>query len=250
LRSMQQAIYSPENKGHFGLALEQYAHFTSPIRRYPDLILHRAIKAKLKQLNGASTALAGALSYPEEQLDELGVHCSMTERRADDATRQVDEWLKCEYMQDHVGSEFTGVIAAVTNFGLFVRIDDMQIDGLVHISNLDNDYYQFDSDRHLLIGENSGKAYRLGDKARIRVRSVNLDERKIDLELLSAETPAGNQRQASDYALPQRKRSKQGKAANAQQQRGPKSSSKPSAKNRAKSAGKKKPRPSSKKRKS
>ncbi|RUO40690.1 ribonuclease R [Pseudidiomarina aestuarii] len=258
LRSMQQAVYSPENKGHFGLALEQYAHFTSPIRRYPDLILHRAIKAKLKQLNGASKALEGAWSYPDEQLDELGVHCSMTERRADDATRQVDEWLKCEYMQDHVGSEFTGVIAAVTNFGLFVRIDDMQIDGLVHISNLDNDYYQFDSDRHLLIGENSGKAYRLGDKARIRVRSVNLDERKIDLDLLSAETPAGNQRQASDYALPQRKRMKQGKSAGGQEHHrgktssrsGSKSEPKSGAKNRGKSAGKKKPRPSNKKRKS
>lgn len=194
LRSMQQAVYSPDNAGHFGLALDEYSHFTSPIRRYPDLILHRAIKALLKKQQGPSPALAGAWMYPDEQLDELGAHCSMTERRADDATRQVDEWLKCEYMRDHVGTEFSGVIAAVTNFGLFVRIDDMQIDGLVHISNLDNDYYQFDGERQLLIGENSRRVYRLGDKVRIRVKSVNLDERKIDLDLLSAESPTGQDR--------------------------------------------------------
>jgi len=194
LRSMQQAVYSPDNVGHFGLALDEYAHFTSPIRRYPDLVLHRAIKALLKKQDGPSPALEGAWMYPDQQLDELGAHCSMTERRADDATRQVDEWLKCEYMRDHVGSEFGGVIAAVTNFGLFVRIDDMQIDGLVHISNLDNDYYQFDSDRQLLIGENSRRIYRLGDKVRIRVKSVNLDDRKIDLDLLSAESPTGKDR--------------------------------------------------------
>ncbi|RUO47055.1 ribonuclease R [Pseudidiomarina donghaiensis] len=194
LRSMQQAVYSPDNAGHFGLALDEYSHFTSPIRRYPDLILHRAIKALLKKQQGPSPALEGAWMYPDDQLDELGAHCSMTERRADDATRQVDEWLKCEYMRDHVGSEFSGVIAAVTNFGLFVRIDDMQIDGLVHISNLDNDYYQFDGERQLLIGENSRRVYRLGDKVRIRVKSVNLDERKIDLDLLSAESPTGQDR--------------------------------------------------------
>lgn len=132
--------------------------------------------------------------YPDDQLDELGAHCSMTERRADDATRQVDEWLKCEYMQDHIGSEFGGVIASVTNFGLFVRIDDMQIDGLVHISNLSNDYYQYDGDKQMLIGENSRIVYRLGDKVHIRVKSVDLDERKIDLDLLAAESPTGKNR--------------------------------------------------------
>ncbi|MFC0445290.1 ribonuclease R [Pseudidiomarina halophila] len=194
LRSMQQAVYSPDNAGHFGLALEEYAHFTSPIRRYPDLILHRAIKALLKKQQGPNQALAGAWMYPTEQLDELGQHCSMTERRADDATRQVADWLKCEYMQDHVGEEFTGVIASVTNFGLFIRIDDLSIDGLVHVSNLDNDYYRYDNERHLLIGENSRRVYRLGDKVRVRVRSVNLDERKIDLTLLAAESPAGKDR--------------------------------------------------------
>ena len=196
LRSMQQAVYSPDNQGHFGLALESYAHFTSPIRRYPDLILHRAIKAILKQQEGVSPALEGAWMYPHEQLEQLGEHCSMTERRADDATRQVDEWLKCEYMQDHVGSEFSGVISAVTSFGLFVRIDGMQIDGLVHISRLDNDYYQYDNERHMLRGESTGRVYRLGDKAMIRVCGVNLDERKIDLELLSAESPSGEKRLA------------------------------------------------------
>ncbi|OZB06612.1 MAG: ribonuclease R [Idiomarina sp. 34-48-12] len=194
LRSMQQAVYSPDNAGHFGLALDEYAHFTSPIRRYPDLVLHRAIKALLKKQQGPTPALEGAWMYPDEQLDELGAHCSMTERRADDATRQVDEWLKCEYMQDHIGSEFGGVIASVTNFGLFVRIDDMQIDGLVHISNLSNDYYQFDGEKQMLIGENSRIVYRLGDKVRIRVKSVDLDERKIDLDLLAAESPTGKNR--------------------------------------------------------
>lgn len=194
LRSMQQAVYSPDNKGHFGLALEEYAHFTSPIRRYPDLILHRAIKELLKRKHGDSPAYAGAWLYSTEQLEELGVHSSMTERRADDATRQVDEWLKCEFMQDHIGAEFGGVVAAVTNFGLFVRIDDLQIDGLVHVSYLTNDYYLFDAEKQLLIGENTRTVYRLGDKVRVRVRAVTLDERKIDLDLLAAESPRGQVR--------------------------------------------------------
>ncbi|RUO72379.1 ribonuclease R [Pseudidiomarina sediminum] len=211
LRSMQQAVYSPDNAGHFGLALEQYAHFTSPIRRYPDLILHRAVKAILKKQQGPSPALEGAWMYPDEQLDELGEHCSMTERRADDATRQVDEWLKCEYMQDHIGAEFDGVIAAVTNFGLFVRLNDLHIDGLVHISNLDNDYYHYDNERHLLIGENSRRVYRLGDKVRIRVRSVNLDERKIDLTLLAAESPTGKERMPRAEKAPEPPRSQRQK---------------------------------------
>lgn len=211
LRSMQQAVYSPDNAGHFGLALEQYAHFTSPIRRYPDLILHRAVKAILKKQQGPSSALEGAWMYPDEQLDELGEHCSMTERRADDATRQVDEWLKCEYMQDHIGAEFDGVIAAVTNFGLFVRLNDLHIDGLVHISNLDNDYYHYDNERHLLIGENSRRVYRLGDKVRIRVRSVNLDERKIDLTLLAAESPTGKERMPRAEKAPEPPRSQRQK---------------------------------------
>ncbi|EKE83664.1 ribonuclease R [Idiomarina xiamenensis] len=204
LRSMQQAVYSPDNVGHFGLALASYAHFTSPIRRYPDLILHRAIKALLKKQQGPSQALEGAWMYSDEQLDELGVHTSMTERRADDATRQVDEWLKCEYMQDHVGDEFSGVIASVTSFGLFIRLDDLHIDGLAHISNLDNDYYHYDEKRQLLIGENSRTVYRLGDKVRVNVRAVNLDDRKIDLNLLAAESPDGKVRKADSTDIPAR----------------------------------------------
>ena len=187
LRSLQQAIYSAENRGHFGLALKAYAHFTSPIRRYPDLLLHREIKRIIAEQEGTTVGVEGAYQYSPQQMAELGPHCSQTERRADEATRQVDEWLKCEFMQDHVGDEFTGVISAVTNFGLFVRLSDYMIDGLVHISNLTSEYYHFDAERHLLIGESSGNVYRLGDKARVKVAAVNLDERKIDFELLHVE---------------------------------------------------------------
>lgn len=198
LRSLQQAIYTVENRGHFGLALKAYAHFTSPIRRYPDLVLHREIKRILAEQHRGMPGLEGAHHYEPKQLAELGPHCSQTERRADDATRQVDEWLKCEFMQDHVGDEFEGVISAVTNFGLFVRLTDYMIDGLVHISNLKSEYYHFDAERHLLIGESSGSVYRLGDKARVKVAAVNLDERKIDFELLHVE-------QTSDALAPKRR---------------------------------------------
>lgn len=194
LRSMQQAVYQRENKGHFGLALKSYAHFTSPIRRYPDLILHRAIKAILRKKGGNEGGLAGALAYTDTQLDELGVNTSMTERRADDATRQVDEWLKCEFMLDHIGMEFEGVISSVTSFGLFIRLSDYQIDGLVHISNLDNDYYHFDQQKGMLIGENSRSVFRLGDTVKVKVKAVNLDDRKIDLTLLEATSPSGKKR--------------------------------------------------------
>ncbi|RXS42334.1 ribonuclease R [Idiomarina sp. 29L] len=194
LRSMQQAVYQPDNKGHFGLALKSYAHFTSPIRRYPDLILHRAIKSILRKQSGSEGGLVGAWTYSETQLDELGVHTSMTERRADDATRQVDEWLKCEFMLDHIGMEFDGVISSVTNFGLFIRLSDYQIDGLVHISNLDNDYYHFDQQKGMLIGENSRSVFRLGDSVKVKVKDVNLDDRKIDLTLLEATSPSGKKR--------------------------------------------------------
>lgn len=189
LRSLSQAIYSPDNIGHFGLALEQYAHFTSPIRRYPDLTLHRGIKYLLAKLQGSKrkTTDSGGYHYSFDEMDNLGEHCSMTERRADDATREVADWLKCEYMQDHVGEEFTGVISAVTGFGLFVRLDDLFIDGLVHISTLDNDYYQFDVNRQQLIGENSGRIYRLGDKVEVRVEAVSLEQRQVDFSLISTE---------------------------------------------------------------
>ncbi|CUS48524.1 MAG: ribonuclease R [Idiomarinaceae bacterium HL-53] len=186
LRSLQQAVYSAENRGHFGLALEAYAHFTSPIRRYPDLILHRVIKQVLQKQHAELAGLEGARYYTEEQLGSLGPHCSSTERRADEATRQVDEWLKCEFMQDHVGDDFDGVISSVTNFGLFIRISELMIDGLVHISELPGDYYHFDPSRHLLIGEHTRKVFRIGDQARVRVASVDLAERKINFALLSS----------------------------------------------------------------
>lgn len=198
LRSLQQAVYSADNRGHFGLSLAAYAHFTSPIRRYPDLILHREIKRILSEIAPETPGVEGKYTYDGAALGELGPHCSHTERRADDATRQVDEFLKCEFMQDHVGEEFPGVIASVTNFGLFIRLDDLMIDGLVHISNMTQEYYHYDADRHLLIGENSGKVYRIGDKAVVKVAGVSLAERKIDFELISVEH--------SSSALPPRKR--------------------------------------------
>ncbi len=180
LRSMKQAVYDGANIGHFGLSLPAYAHFTSPIRRYPDLIVHRVIKAILnKQAN--QKLCKGAKFYTEEEITQLGEQCSMAERRADDATRDVADWLKCEFMQDHVGDVFEGVIASVTNFGLFVRIVDYQIDGLIHITALGNDYFHYDDIKQWLIGENSGLVYRLGDVIKIKVAAVNLDERKIDL---------------------------------------------------------------------
>jgi len=189
LRSLSQAVYHADNIGHFGLALEEYAHFTSPIRRYPDLTLHRGIKYLLAKEQGAKrkTTDTGGYHYSFDEMDLLGNHCSMTERRADDATREVTDWLKCEYMQDHVGGEFSGVISSVTGFGLFVRLDDLFIDGLVHISTLENDYYQFDAAKQRLIGENSGIQYRLGDKVRIKVEAVHLENKMVDFSLIGSE---------------------------------------------------------------
>ncbi|WP_371187993.1 ribonuclease R [Thalassotalea maritima] len=182
LRSMKQAVYQAENIGHFGLSLPQYAHFTSPIRRYPDLVIHRVIKAILQaEHNDASNV--GFHTYDEQQVTELGEHCSMTERRADEATREVADWLKCEFMQDHVGDEFTGVIATVTNFGFFVRLQDFHIEGLVHISSLGKDYFSHDEVRMCLVGENTKQRYHVGDMVNVQVASVNLDEKKIDLIL-------------------------------------------------------------------
>ncbi|MBU3023428.1 ribonuclease R [Aestuariibacter sp. A3R04] len=180
LRSMKQAVYDGDNLGHFGLALDAYAHFTSPIRRYPDLVVHRAIKAILKKQKQKVT---GAKAYTDEEISQLGEQCSMTERRADDATRDVADWLKCEFMQDHVGSSFEGVVSSVTNFGLFVRITDYHIDGLVHITSLDDDYYRYDDVKQTLNGESGARQFRLGDTLTVKVAAVNLDERKIDLVL-------------------------------------------------------------------
>lgn len=180
IRSMRQAVYQPDNIGHFGLALEGYAHFTSPIRRYPDLIVHRAIKAIIK---GQGQKTSGAHAYTDEELDFLGEQCSMTERRADDATREVDAALKCEFMQDHIENEYLGVIASVTSFGMFVRLVDLHIEGLVHITALGNDYFHYDNERHQLIGERTRRRYRLGDEVEVRVHSVDMEEKQIDFEL-------------------------------------------------------------------
>jgi len=163
------------------LALEGYAHFTSPIRRYPDLIVHRAIKAIVKK-KGQSTS--GHYAYTEDELEQLGEQCSMTERRADDATRDVESWLKCEFMEDHIDREYEVVIASVTCFGLFVRLVDLHIEGLVHITALVKDYFNFSPERNALIGENSRQVYRLGSGIEVKVVSVNLEDKQIDFELV------------------------------------------------------------------
>jgi ribonuclease R len=174
LRSLSQARYEPSCDGHFALGFTHYAHFTSPIRRYPDLQVHRTLKAIL---------LKKPSPYSELELVELGEHCSMTERRADDATRDVMRWLKAEYMVDRVGEEFSGAVSGVTGFGLFVQLDDIYIDGLIHITALGNDYFQFDAAKGRLIGERTNRSYRLGDKMNVVVVRVDVDEGRIDLEL-------------------------------------------------------------------
>ena len=204
LRSMRQAVYQSDNLGHFGLALQSYSHFTSPIRRYPDLVVHRVIKAILVEqaqqqtdesqiaLSQIKSANAGDYQYKLEEVIELGEHCSMTERRADEATRDVSDWLKCEFMQDHVGDSFSGVISTVTNFGIFVRLQDLHIEGLVHITSLGRDYYHYDDVRMCLTGENSGVKYRVGDVVNVQVAAVNLDEKKIDLAMQEQQQDASN----------------------------------------------------------
>ena len=170
LRSLKQAVYSPGNLGHFGLAFEAYVHFTSPIRRYPDLLVHRVIKALLQKK-----------AYMDVDWEALGRHCSETERRADDASRDVENWLKCYYMRSHVGRTFTGTITGVAPFGLFVTLDEYFVDGLVHISELGRDYFRHDAVRHLLLGERTGKRFRLADRMKVKLVRVDLESRKIDL---------------------------------------------------------------------
>lgn len=176
LRSLKQAQYIEKNEGHFGLAYSAYTHFTSPIRRYPDLLIHRALTHVLDK------AQRVAYPYTEKSISALGQHCSHTERRADEATRDAVAWLKCEYMQDKLGQRFTGTISGITSFGLFVELDRVYVEGLVHISNLKSDYYDFDASNHRLVGSRSGKIYRLGEKIAVIVARVNLEDRKIDFE--------------------------------------------------------------------
>lgn len=188
LRSMQQAMYSSENTGHFGLAYPVYTHFTSPIRRYPDLIVHRAIKHLL------AGGTAADFDYAKPDLRRIGEHCSGTERRADEATRDVESWLKCEYMEDKIGAEFEGTITSVNPFGVFVELDRIHVDGLVHITALDNDFYHFDPVGHRLTGKRTGTVHRLGDRLRVRLAAVNLDERKIDFVLAPRERSGSKER--------------------------------------------------------
>jgi ribonuclease R len=208
LRSMQQAVYSPDNVGHFGLAYEAYAHFTSPIRRYPDLLTHRAIKAvlagkkyepkgiDLSKLNtnvsnatrkqAAKDKADGKAKKDAKDLtiwDALGVHCSANERRADEASRDVENWLKCYFMQDKLGESFTGIVAGVTTFGIFVQLDELYVEGLVHVTGLGEDYFQYDEARHVLRGERTGKTFGLTDRVTVQVAKVDLEARKIDLVL-------------------------------------------------------------------
>lgn len=180
LRTLLQASYGPNTKiGHFGLALNDYAHFTSPIRRYPDLLVHRAIKHWIRHQKAAG------FGYDLAQMTALGESCSRYERRAEDATRDAADWLKCEFLQKHIGNQYSGIVTAVTNFGLFVQLDDLLIDGLVHVTALKRDYYQFDPAHHRLVGELTGRHYRLGDRLMVEVVRVNMEDRKIDFDLVS-----------------------------------------------------------------
>ena len=210
LRTMQQAVYQPENLGHFGLAYAGYAHFTSPIRRYPDLLIHRAIRSLIRSRKKSNKVIrvpgAGTLKkadiypYDEAALVNLGEQCSAAERRADEATRDVMQWLKCEYLLERVGEKHSSVVSAVTNFGLFVELKDLYIEGLIHITALPKDYYEFDQSLMQLIGRSSRRIFSLGDRALVQIARVNLDERKIDLVLAdshsSNDLPLGASREA------------------------------------------------------
>ncbi|HEY2624000.1 MAG TPA: ribonuclease R [Dyella sp.] len=196
LRAQSMAAYQPDNRGHFGLALEAYAHFTSPIRRYPDLLVHRAIRYAI------TGGKPSGYSYTPTEMAGMAVHCSQRERRAEEAERDVDERFKCAWMSKHVGSEFEGTVTGVTSFGLFVELDESKVSGLVHISQLSNDYYHFDPVRHLLKGERTGAQHRLGDHVRIQVLRASLEDRKIDFRLVAPRgeaKPTGTERRY-DYA--------------------------------------------------
>jgi ribonuclease R len=200
LRSQSMAAYQPANRGHFGLALSAYAHFTSPIRRYPDLLVHRAIRYAL------TGGKPGAYDYTDVAMAAMALHCSQRERRAEEAERDVDERFRCAWMAKHVGESFEGVVTGVTSFGLFVELDESKVSGLVHISQLSNDYYHFDPVRHLLKGERSGVQFRLGDHVTVQVLRASLEDRKIDFRLVqpgkkgAVAPPPGTAPRAYDYA--------------------------------------------------
>jgi ribonuclease R len=204
LRSMQQAVYTGANSGHFGLAYPAYTHFTSPIRRYPDLLVHRVIKALLtgkrySLISGVTEAQGKTRRSPgaeEEQWELAGAHCSTNERRADEASRDVEAWLKCRYMREHLGEEFGGTVSAATSFGLFVQLDGLYVEGLVHITELGGEYFRFDEVRQELRGERSGARYGVGSRVRVQVSRVDLDGRKIDFRLIDENAPDALQARA------------------------------------------------------
>lgn len=201
LRSMSQAVYQPENHGHFGLAYKAYAHFTSPIRRYPDLLVHRGIRAQVRSFRRSPNVKRVANTrkeqfehnypYTPSDMAQMGEHSSMCERRADEATRDVVNWLKCEFMQERIGEEFAGKVTAVRPFGLFVQLDEFFIDGMIHITGLGNDYFVFDEQRQMLLGERTRKVYRLGDEIKVQIARVDLDERQIDFAIVGVERRQG-----------------------------------------------------------
>lgn len=221
LRSMSQAVYQPENLGHFGLAFESYTHFTSPIRRYSDLLAHRAIRSLIrskKKIAHIKRAKVNKVDnkdsiYPYQlpALGEIGQHLSLTERRADEATRDVVNWLKCEYLMDRVGEEYLGVVSAVTGFGLFVMLDELRVEGLIHVTGLPKDYYYHEASQQRMVGERTGRIYRLGQRLLVKVARVNLEERKIDFELVEKTEPKNPKGRAAKVKKP-RESTKGGKA--------------------------------------
>jgi ribonuclease R len=204
LRSLQQAVYQPANIGHFGLGLSTYAHFTSPIRRYPDLLVHRAIG---HSLDGGKP---GAFRYDQAAMEQAGKSCSMLERRAEDATRQAEARYKCAYMLDRIGDVLPGVVTGVTHFGLFVTLDDLYIEGLIHVTGLTNDYYHAEHGGLRLTGERTGRSFGLGDKVTVRVERVDADEAKIDFALVDETDPgeSGRGEAGRGQSGPRRSRSR------------------------------------------
>lgn len=267
IRSMMQAVYQPDNVGHFGLGYEAYTHFTSPIRRYPDLLVHRGIRHLIrnskhkcveKQSDAPKLTKAKIYPYNLDEMARFGEHASMAERRADAAGYSVVDWLKCEYMQDKIGEEFVATVTSVTSFGLFVELNDIFVEGLVHVTELSNDYYRFDPIRHCLEGERSRKVYRLGDSVEVRVVRVDLDEKKIDLQMLGgggergrveAKPKGGAGRGAGKSSAKEKngkaaKESKSGRSRGGRQAKTDEGSAKP--KRSKRSAAKAKPKPKSK----